>query len=273
MLERSAGTTARARAGRPRRPTKQRAVGLFGRGLRIGLDLPPEQIDAGPVLAYGLCAPALASEQLDETTVDGFLQGIDAERLPADGDRFLDGAGRRPAVEQRGHGRGGLSPEPLARSRHPGVEAARAHVDTIEKLAGVEGDRPGQRLVGPLGEETLERHHVYLDLLEPHGALVGGDATRRCARQRSADGEERLAQAAPRLIGGGLAPEQGGQSLATLALAGREGEEREQCLRLPEGEADRPMTDRRLKATEEDESEACHRDVSFGDRDSSTSRP
>jgi hypothetical protein len=189
------------------------------------------------------------------------LQRVDAEKLLAGRDRLLGGARFHLTPEELRHrGHRGL-PETLACGRQPLVECAGLDGETVEQVPAVKRRGPRELVVRVPGGEPLEREHVDVHgvRLEPDDGRIAGDVVRGRAPQRRADREERLAQAVTRLLVGRVTPEQRGESLARVSLAGRQCEKRQQRLSLLEGQDDRAGAHRRLESVEEDEVEARHR--------------
>jgi hypothetical protein len=221
-----------------RRLPQQLAVERLRVRLRLAAQLALQRRHARLVLAQGGAAPPRLRVEPHESAVDGLLQRIDGDQL----ERGLDGGlrRRRPlrGQELRQPLHGPLA-QPLPLADEPFLEWRLVERDPGEELATVEvaGPLEGGRRAGRHRALELERVHRDRLGIERYAGLVSAQAA---VSEGLANRVERLAQAGARLLGGPIAPEQGGQLVARVGLAGRAGEVGQQRLALAHGEPERP---------------------------------
>ena len=162
------------------------------------------------------------------------LQGIEAEEPH----RRLNGALRARGLalmgQQPRQGLQRLLPQPLPLGHEPLLEERLVQREAEEQIAAVQLGRLLQRLRSPLGNAPLEGHHVDLHRhgVHGHGLPFDPQRWRVGVGERPAQRDERVAETTTRLIVALLAPQQGRELVAGVALAGSNGKIGQQGLSL-----------------------------------------
>jgi hypothetical protein len=214
----SARRLRRGRARRGRRLVLQDLlVEALGLRIRIDAELALEDGDARLILAQRGAPSSLAGVHADEGAVDVFLEGIEREQSYGGLRRFGERVLLRLHREQPGQRLHGPIAQAGPFRLQPRLERLLVHVQAFEQVAAVERDGLVERRRRALAHALLEAHHVDLrhPCVERDGLALGLQA-RRTAGQHAAQREERLAETVPRLLGGGITPEERDQLLARM---------------------------------------------------------
>ncbi len=196
------------------------AVQRLGLGLGLGIELALERADAELVLAERRASAAELHVQPHQRAVHRLLERIEGEEL----ERGLHGRLRRPRRPMPGEepGQGlhrGLA-QALALGQEPLLERRLLQRQARQEVALVQQPGLVERAGRPLGDEGLEDLRVdghrlgverHCVAVEPEGVGSGQGLPER---------GQRLAQAAAGLRRLHVAPEQGGQLVPGVGLAG-----------------------------------------------------
>ena len=183
-------------------------------------------------MAEGGVPPALTGVHPYQRSVHGLLERIEGEqasgRLHSKGLFGLGLVGEQPGQRLEGQ-----LAQPLPLGREPLLEGGRGDGQALEEVPSIELGGLLEGLRGALAHEPLEREDVDVErrAVQRHPVLPNAKAEGGRG-ERGAKDEEHLAEIGARLVVVDLGPEQGGQLVAWVGLAGVAGEEGEQGLGL-----------------------------------------
>ena len=229
-----ASTSRRCLTACPLRVQQDGPVEPLGFGLGLDPELPGQRGDAELVLPERLRPATQPGMEAHQDAVRRLPERIEREQPGGHLDLALRRAGPAGLVHQLTEGPECQLPQSLALGDEPLFEGRLAHVEPLEKVAGVQGSCPGELLGRGARHQALERDDVHLDQRRVERDRVADRQQRsgtRC-RQGVTKGEQGLAKAVPRLLGRRLAPEERGELRAAMRLAGPNGQVGEQRLRL-----------------------------------------
>jgi hypothetical protein len=207
-------------------------VELAGLGLGLDPELALEGGEALLVLAEGAPAAAEAEVEAHKGAVDGLLGGVEGEEAKAGLEGGLESAGVALEGEEAGEGLLGELAEALALGEEPLLEGGGGDAEAGEEVAAVEGGGAGESVGGVGGSLALEVVDVQLDAGGGDADGVAVDPEEVGAGGLAKPGEG-LPEAGARGAIGGVAPEEGREGIAGVALAWRgEGEVGEEGLSL-----------------------------------------
>ena len=225
------------RLGRP--SLKDLLVELLGLRLRLGPQLPLQRRHADLVLLEGGAAPALPRVEPHQRAVHDLLRHVHREQRHGRLDRLLCLSSLRLMREDVREGLHRQSAQPLLFRGQPFRERRFVDADPLQELAAIERDGPLERFGSSLTHQSLEDGgiDVHRVAVESDRLALHQQGRRLRLRQRLAEHVHRLAQASPRLLIGGITPEQRRQTVARVRLARMEREisEQGQCLLRGQG--------------------------------------
>ena len=204
-------------------------------------ELAAQHVGARLVLAQGgLTAPGPGVEA-HEGAVRGLLPRVEGEQ-PEPG--LHRGGGRVGLLllgEQSAEALDRQRVQPLALAAQPVLEGGLAEAHPGEEIAPVQGDDLRERGGPAVGEHRLEPRHVHVHRggVERHVRPVEPGAAPGRGGQRLADARQRVAQVAPRLRRGHVAPQQRGQLVARVGPPERQRQVGQERLGLADGERER----------------------------------
>jgi hypothetical protein len=147
----------------------------------------------------------------------------------------------------------------FALAREPALERSFLHRQPRQELAPVQRDSMGERLRAGRLRELLEGDDVHFESRRAKldALVVGPQQARTVGSQGSADIEQHLPQAVPRLLFAPLGPEQGRELCARAGVPARQGQEGQERLRLA-GEREGARAEGGLEAAKQSQAELSH---------------
>jgi hypothetical protein len=219
---------------------QQLQIELPGLGFWLAPQLALQHLDRELVLLERRATAVLAQIQAHERAMRRLLQRVEGEQAHGGLNGALGRAGLALAGQQPGEGLERQLPQPLAFGDEPFLEQRLVQAEAREQIACI--DRRGllERLRRAFRHVPFEAGDVDVD----HGRvqrkrLAFGDQDRRGGgRQRPSQGGERVAQAVAGSLVGRLAPEERGEPVARVGVAGLGAEVGQQRLGLAGGQVD-----------------------------------
>jgi hypothetical protein len=171
---------------------------------------------------------------LHEGPVARLLEGIERQEPQGGLDHGVERARGALVLEARGEDADSKLVQAFALAREPALERGFLHRQPRQELAPVQRAGPGERLRAACLRELLEGDRIHLESRRAQldALVVGPQQARTVGSQGSADIEQRLPQAVPRLLFAPLGPEQGGELCAGAGVPARQGQEGQERLRL-----------------------------------------